>query len=218
MFSCEEQTYPGVVAHIIRANFQFTRLFACSRNELHLAYFFFLFNNRVLTKVGQYPSLADLAETELRAYRKVLSQEDYHELTKAVGLASHGVGIGSFVYLRRIFERLIEEARVEAAKDSGWNDGDFQKVRMEDKIELLKSHLPSFLVEQRRLYNILSKGIHVLSEEECKDAFPILKTGIELMLDEKIAEKKRLNKIKEAKIQIAALDKKLKPTIGGEKK
>ena len=61
--------------------------------------------------------MADISEAELRPYSKVLSAEEYRELTRAVGFtASHGVGIGSFVYLRRIFERLIEDSRTEASQ------------------------------------------------------------------------------------------------------
>jgi len=32
------------------------------------------------------------------------------ELSTAIGLYSHGVGIGSLIYLRRVFEFLIDEA------------------------------------------------------------------------------------------------------------
>ena len=39
------------------------------------------------------------------------------EFTKAIGLAANGVGIGSFVYLRRIFENLVFQAFDEAKKE-----------------------------------------------------------------------------------------------------
>jgi hypothetical protein len=98
-------------------------------------------------KVGQYPSVADLHSAKIKRYRKVLSPEDYRELNRAVGLAAHGVGIGAFVYLRRIFERLIEEARQIARHDSEWDEALFLRSRMPEKIVLLASHLPSFLVK-----------------------------------------------------------------------
>jgi len=37
----------------------------------------------------------------------------------------------------------------------------------------------------------LSKGIHQLEEKECNDLFPILKTSIEIILDEKIDKHNR---------------------------
>jgi hypothetical protein len=59
-------------------------------------------------------------------------------------------------------------------------------------IDILSYHLPEFLVENRKLYGILSKGLHELSEEECLKYFQTVKIGIEQILDEKIeiAEKK----------------------------
>jgi len=36
------------------------------------------------------------------------------EFRESIGLAAHSVGIGSFVYLRRILKGLIEEAHTEA--------------------------------------------------------------------------------------------------------
>jgi hypothetical protein len=68
-----------------------------------------------LTKFGQLPSVADLATSEIDQYRKFVSKDDLVELKRAVGLAAHGVGIGSFVYLRRIFERLVDEAATRAS-------------------------------------------------------------------------------------------------------
>ena len=57
---------------------------------------------------------------------------------------------------------------------------------MENKVELLKSHLPSQLVEMKSVYSILSKGVHHLSENECLAYFEPLKLSIELILDQKI--------------------------------
>jgi hypothetical protein len=187
----------------------FTRDFFCSRVHHHNVYFHFRLKDQVLSKIGQSPSIADISESELRPYRKVLTNEDYRELTRAVGLASHGVGIGSFVYLRRIFERLIDEASKAAAKAEGWDPVLFQQSRMEEKIRLLKDFLPAFLVEQRQLYSILSKGIHALTETECLESFPIVRAGIELILDQKVAAKQQHDKMEEAKKHLATLQKKI---------
>jgi hypothetical protein len=196
--------------HFDRSDRIFSRHFFCSRIHSHLAYFHFRVKGGILTKIGQSPSMADLSESELRPYRKVLSNEEYKELARAVGLVSHGVGVGSFVYLRRIFERLIEEAHVVAAKEPEWEESAFTNSRMDEKIEILKTHLPPFLVEQRKLYSILSKGIHLLSEADCLDAFPVVRTGIELILDKKVAAKQQKDKIEEAKKRIDTLGQKLK--------
>ena len=150
-------------------------------------------------KVGQYPSIADFHISQIKKYDKVLSTEKLKEFTRAIGLAANGVGIGSFVYLRRIFEDLIEEAHSKAAELSLWNEEDYKQKRIAEKIELLKSFLPDFLVENRTLYGILSVGIHSLKEDDCLAFFETVRVGIELILDEKLEKFQKLKKIEEAK-------------------
>ena len=71
-------------------------------------------------KIGQYPSLADIANDESRTYRSVLDETDGAELHRVIGLAAHGVGVGSFVYLRRILERLIAGRFHSFKQQEGW--------------------------------------------------------------------------------------------------
>ena len=82
--------------------------------------------------------------------------------------------------------------------------------RVEEKIGLLKSYLPNFLVENKNLYSILSKGIHSLDEQECLMYFPIMKIGIQLMLDEKIEQMQKDETLKIAKEEIQNITNKLK--------
>lgn len=104
------------------------------------------------------------------------------------------------MYLRRIFEGLIEEAFKKAqAEDSDFLIDEYQKSRMDDKIKILKDFLPKFLVENRSLYSILSKGIHELTEDECLQYFETVKLGIEQILDEKIFIKEKEEKSAKAK-------------------
>lgn len=142
-------------------------------------------------KIGQYPSIASLAKNKFKRYRKILGEQQLKELNTAVGLESHGVGIGAFVYLRRLFENLIAEAHEIQRKLSGWNESDYLKSRMDEKINILKDNLPSKLVEIRSMYGILSKGIHELSEEECLRHFPLVLSGIDLILAQKLEQKEQ---------------------------
>lgn len=66
---------------------------------------------------------------------------------------------------------------------------------MDEKILLLKNHLPEFLIKNKVLHSILSKGIHSLSEEECLMYFEKVRVGIELILDEKIEQELKKKKI-----------------------
>lgn len=177
----------------------------CSRNSDHQLFFLFDVNDRTVQKIGQYPSLAELNTYDVRQYAGVLSKEDFREFTKAIGLAAHGVGVGSFVYLRRIFENLVDAAYQVAKNDSGWDEEAYRNGRMAERIQLLEGHLPEFLVENSSIYKILSQGVHELTEKECLSAFPVVKMGIELVLDEKLAAAAKHRKLEDAKKAINGL-------------
>ena len=143
-------------------------------------------NGNEVTKIGQFPSKAELDFGALdQAFNKELDKDLRKELGTAIGLRAYGVGVGSFVYLRRIFERLIEEAHREGRENSGWDEPLFEKSRMAERIQLLHGHLPNRLVKTSHLYGILSKALHELSEEECKDNFDLILKAIQMILKER---------------------------------
>lgn len=162
-----------------------------------------------VTKIGQTPSIADIEIAKIKEYSSVLNNDKLNEFSKAIGLVTHGVGIGSYVYLRRIFESLIEEAHEKIRNRDKWNEDQFQKSRINEKIEMLQEFLPDFLVDNRAIYGILSKGIHSLTEEECLENFEIVKDVIELILDEKLEQVKKAKKIAGAQNRLQELTKKL---------
>lgn len=147
-----------------------------------------------ITKVGQYPSVADVHIGQIKQYDKLLEKSILKEFTKAIGLAANGVGIGSFVYLRRIFENLVFEAYEEAKKEGNIDVSLFEHQRMDEKIKSLKGYLPPFIVDNHSIYGILSKGIHELSENECLAYFDCMRKSIEMILDEKVEMKKKIEK------------------------
>lgn len=166
--------------------------FECSRNSRHEAYFIFQIGTDAFRKIGQFPSIADVQLAAIEKYRKTLDEKYFREFSKAIGLYAHGIGIGSFVYLRRIFEHLVLEAGESKARDDlGWDIKAWRLKRMEEKIDEVKSMLPEFLVRNIGMYSILSKGIHQLDEEECKAHFEILKAAIEEILDDKLHQQQK---------------------------
>lgn len=190
----------------------FSLQLACIRDATHLLIFVFRAQGDEITKIGQSPSLADFQMQEISKYRKILGDSKYREFNRAIGLSAHGVGIGAFVYLRRIFEGLIEGARDEAAKKTDWDkekQEKFETSRWDEKILMLKDSLPSFLVENRVIYKILSKGIHSLTEEECLKYFKPLRVGIELILNEKIKQEEEAKKISEARKDLDSISSQL---------
>ena len=195
----------------------FHRAYCCSRdqseNSKHTLIFYFSILDKKLTKIGQYPSMADLATNDIQKYRNVLKDGKFGELSRAIGLNAHGIGIGAFVYLRRVFESLIEEAHLEAQKSDGWDEDEYisNLYYMENKVKQLgKDFLPDFLVDNWQIYSILSYHIHELSEQDCLAAFQTIKGGIELILDEKIRMKEQQQKQEEISSSINELNRTLK--------
>jgi hypothetical protein len=151
----------------------------------------------VVTKIGQLPSILDLLRGDLHKYSKVASADDLRELNSSAICHSHGFHVAAFVYLRRIFERRLVHAHEAAKSNPGWNESDYdaRRLRMDERIEALKNHLPSFLVQNRKLYGILSKGVHELTEEECQDGYAAVDLAIVLILDEEIERRERAEKL-----------------------
>ena len=169
--------------------------YVCSMDEKHHLDYVVLTTNNSIMKIGQYPSVADLTFPELDTYKKVMSKEDRKEFGRAIGLYASGIGAGSYVYLRRILERLLNQAKKDAGDEIDTEA--FDKARVGEKITMLSSHLPSMLTDNAVLYGILSKGIHELTEEECITYFPVLKDCLYMILDQWEEMRKREEKEKE---------------------
>jgi hypothetical protein len=74
---------------------------------------------------------------------------------------------------------------------------------------LLNEQLPPFLVEHKQWYGIVSKGIHELTESECLDYFPVVRSGIEVVLEQKADALERTERAKAASEAIRQLSAKL---------
>lgn len=157
------------------------KFFCAMDNTHHLDYIVLTYGNK-MKKIGQYPSVADLSFPELKEYRKVMTKEDEKELKRAIGLYASGIGVGSFVYLRRIFERIIVTASQKAIEEGKIDEKEFGEAHVDEKIKKLAEYLPKSLVNNPVFYGIISKGIHELSEEECLEFFPVMQSFIMMIL------------------------------------
>lgn len=171
-------------------------------------------NNEIewfIQKIGQYPSRADFELSQIKKYAKILGSEYNKEYTRAIGLYAAGIGIGSFVYLRRIFESLIEDAHSKAKiEEINWNEDEYKDKRMIEKIKRLKNYLPLFLYKNAEIYGILSKGVHELSEEDCLNYFDTVRGGIDIILGQKYDEIEQKKKEDEVQKKINELNSKIK--------
>lgn len=178
----------------------------CKRTDSIFRYYiFYNAENKKLIKVGQHPTVADFHISEVKQYKDLLSNDRLKEFTKAIGLAANWVWIGSFVYLRRIFESLILEAFNIALSEKSVTEEDYHKARMNEKIALLEDYLPPFLVDTKEMYSILSLWIHELDEQTCLAHFDALRVWIEIILDEKLDEYKKQKKVEQAKKKLQAI-------------
>lgn len=178
--------------------------------------FFFLYvtDDERVVKIGQAPSLATIQFADItQKYKNVLNKQELFMLKRAIGLAAHGTGIGSYVYLRRILENLISETYKDNKDSIEISEKDFNDKRIKEKIIALKSFLPSSMAKMTPLYGILSKGIHELTEKECLAYFDTMKLAIELILRQKIQQKKEkdeetetMRRLQEASRQLAQKD------------
>lgn len=193
----------------------------CKRNR-NAKYVYFIWDftledgKRYVTKVGQLPSMADISQMEIdQKYESVIDDANLTLFKKGIGLAAHGVGAGSFVYLRKIFEDLIAKTYEDnQAHISGITQADFEKLRMSEKIEKIKDLLPPQLVQMKSIYKILSKGVHKLSESDCLRYFPALKLSIELIWDAQIEAAEKINRTKLAEKELQRISQELGTSPG----
>lgn len=163
---------------------------------------FYLHFCLVMEKVGQYPSMADVQLFDIEKYHKVMNKEQFHDFKMAIGLYASGVGCGSFVYLRRILEQLVSETAEDASEKEGWSQEEFQKRRFNEKIDYVENFgtkiIPDSLTSVRdKIYGALSKGVHASSDKECIALFPIMKLIIEELLDHKLEQKEKEERLKQ---------------------
>jgi len=159
----------------------------CKRKDNDNIVFYILVEDDYVMKIWQFPSLADIQFAEIwKKYDKILDKKDLTNYKRAIWIFSHWFWIGSFVYLRRIFENLIFNTFNDNKDILKITEKDFKSKRMSEKVEFLKDYLPEEFSDFSNIYVILSKWVHELSEEDCLKYFEILKISIELILDEMI--------------------------------
>jgi hypothetical protein len=175
---------------------------ACTRRH-HFQFFVFAPYRGGIAKIGQSPSLADLVAEDLRRYREVLDKSDLSELETASRLFSHGVAIGAFVYLRRIFERLLGRARDEYSSNHGPLKPEPKST--EEWVLALKEFLPKEVVDNRKAYGILSKGIHELDEDSCERYYPVMRAVIMEILQREISRREEAKASAELRNAVASI-------------
>lgn len=184
--------------------------FVCAMDNVHHLDYIVLTDGNRIKKIGQYPSVADLSFPELKEYRKVLTKEDEKELKRSIGLFAAGIGVGSFVYLRRIFERIIITASKQAIQEGKIEETEYNKAHVDEKIKMLSDYLPKSLVTNTVFYGIISKGIHELSEDECLTYFPVMQSFIMMILRQRESMRREAEEEKKLATSLSNIATKIK--------
>ena len=145
-----------------------------------------------LVKFGQFPSPMYFSKKINDDVTKELDEVEKKYYLLSIKSQENNLNIASLVYLRRVFESLIEKAKNKS-------ETDFTGMRTKDIIkQLVKENLLNEMLKNTGynvLYTLLSDGVHNLSEEECHEQFELLKSAIEIILEDEIY-KKQLEKRK----------------------
>lgn len=173
----------------------FFREFQCPHvlDDSHNIIFILKLVDNKIIKIGQNPTFNDLNKSDLKKIRKY-KPEIYSELNKALGLFSHGIGVGSYVYLRRILEKHIVNPKFQIKLNNEPNKNLFNNYHFDDKVKFLGNDISEFLSFNSKLYGFISKGIHELEEDECINYFPLIYQTIIMILEEEIDIEERLKK------------------------
>ena len=146
----------------------------------------------IIRKIGQFPSQAESQLLDTSKYRKVL-RDKYKDYSLGIQLNASGVGAGALVYLRRIFEGLLEESHQRCVQLDNWDEAVYKDAHVDEKIKMVEDRNEIILPKElqairKKFYGALSKGIHELPENECKELFPAFRYVIESVLDARIAK------------------------------
>lgn len=172
--------------------------FECAAKEKHQFYTVFqMIDDRYIMKTGQYPS-ALVFDNSLKEYRKILKDKEIiNELINAEKLKTQDMGVGAFLYLRRIYEQLIVKKFEYAKSNQIISEQEVQDTnKFVEKVKLLynKNLLQEYAgTTAAFIYPILSKGVHELKEKECNEYYPALRESILLILEEEV-QAERLKK------------------------
>lgn len=148
-----------------------------------------------VVKIGQYPSFAGREKHELEKYKNIISKY-YIELIRSVNAYSQHMGIAAFVYLRRIYEHIIETEYSKLPQEA-----QNSKAKFDEKMKAVEKEMriipPELDSQKSKIYSILSKGIHEYEEDECYELYPMMKAIIILMLEKYLSEKERKKQLRE---------------------
>ena len=169
-------------------------LFSCTNDNNHQYIMYISVEIKkdgfVVRKIGQNPSMLTVKGFDFDKYKKELEVLNAYEDYKKADLSyADYFYVGSFAYLRRIFEKMLDEyTKGKALVDN----------HVDTKINVAKEKFdPRIRDLLKNMYGILSASIHELDEETSKDYYISLKAIIDIQLECLKTEKDKEKQSKE---------------------
>jgi len=154
-------------------------------------------NSFVIRKIGQNVSPYEIGLPESKVYEKQLKKfsavEDYR---KAFTHRVYGDYIAALLYLRRVFEKLVLYLLDDAELEDNHFETKIKKLKEDNKLNPQVDELT------KSVYNLLSKGIHELTNDECMSLFSSLRLFIDMQLLYIKTEQEKENELQELKKEI----------------
>lgn len=168
----------------------------CQKSLCYILYYDI--NQKSVIKLAQYPTLYDVTPDELKKYKKndLIDEESFNQIYKADTCASESYFIAAYTYMRRVYESLLVNIYTQNKEEIGIREGDFKKLRSDEKILKIKPYLAIDDEIYKPLYALLSAGIHSLTEEECCEDYNLLKSILLDIIAEQKARKEKEEKRK----------------------
>ncbi|TKG02339.1 hypothetical protein [Vibrio sp. F13] len=157
-------------------------------------------------KVGETPRPKLERDKQLEKF----FANDSDNYQKAIVCLANGYGIAAFAYMRRIVEQNIETLLNLLSEDTSSSDDQEitqalselkRESPMSDKIKVANKALPDYLKPDGlnplgKLYQILSEGVHSMSDSECLERATSLKACIKYLVSELASRKANREKFK----------------------
>lgn len=160
-----------------------------------------------MQKVGELPRKALERDRVLQR----LFAADAQNYEKAIICLANGYGIAAFAYFRRIIEANISkifDMLQSDAQDTGGSEEILKAISelrkespMSDKIKIANNAVPTHLRPDGlnplgRLYQVLSEGVHTLSDEQCLDKARTLQECVKFLASELASRSEHREKFK----------------------
>ncbi|WP_394173998.1 hypothetical protein [Guptibacillus hwajinpoensis] len=150
-----------------------------------------------VSKIGQYPPVFEFDISYRKSLDLKIERKISRELYTADKLKADNIGVGAVVYLRRIFEALMDETYETYKDELNVVSEEYMKKDTKGKIDVLANYLPSHVSDTKGfLYSLLSEVVHKLPEKKALEYIDTLKDAIMIILEqrEEMKEKEKRRK------------------------